>query len=284
MLTAMKSTFLVPLLLIAFLAASCSSPGKTFEEELGLLMPENPDSEERITEERISALPEPVRNYLHFAGFVGEPMSDATEILWADSKIRFSPDSKWMTLRTKQYNFPAENARLAFMQARIAGFIPFEGRDRFHGGEGHMLGTIGRLFNVFDDHSSEVALGGAVIVLAEALLEPTIALREYIDWIPVDGNTARAVFTVGGLQVSGTFFFNDAGEFTRFESDDRPFDQGGGEYKNVPYSITLEEYTERDGLMIPGRVFATWHLDSGDFTYWDGRITGLRRGLTAENY
>jgi len=280
----MKSIIQVSLLFTAILIAGCNSPGKAFEEELRLLMPDTPGSEETISEKRISTLPEPVRNYLHFTGFVGKPLSDATEILWADSKIRFSPDSNWMKLRTKQYNFPAENARLAFMQARVAGFIPFEGRDKFHGGEGHMLGTIGRMFNLFDDHSLEIALGGAVIVLAEALLEPAIALQEYIEWIPVDGNTARAVFTAGGLQVSGTFFFNDTGEFTRFESDDRPFDQGGGEYENVPFSITLGEYTERDGLRIPGRVFATWHLDSGDFTYWDGRITGLRRGLSVNNH
>jgi len=51
-------------------------------------------------------------------------------------------------------------------------------------------------------------------------------------------------------------------------------------YEMVPFSIELKDYVESDGIRIAGHVNATWHLEEGDFTYWDGKITGLRRGVT----
>ncbi len=232
---------------------------------------------EIISEEKIGALPEPVKRYFLYSGFLSQPMSGVTEILWADTKIKLGPDQAWRDLETRQYNFTASGSRLAYMNARMAAVIPFEGRDKYHNGQGHMLGTLGRLIKVFDNHSREVTLGGAVILLAEALLEPSIALQEYITWEPIDERTAGASLHHGDITVSGIFRFNEAGEFIRFESSDRPYEVSSVVYEPKPFSIDLEEYHEADGLKIAGRVYATWHLEDGDFTYWDGRITGLRR-------
>jgi hypothetical protein len=142
-----------------------------------------------------------------------------------------------------------------------------------------MLGTLGRLVRIFDNHSREVTLGGAVVLLAESLLEPSIALQDYITWEPVDDLTSKATLNHGEITVSGLFHFNEIGEFIRFESNDRPYEVSTGEYELKPFSIDLGEYHEVNGLNIPGRVYATWHLEEGDFRYWDGRITGLRRNV-----
>jgi len=270
--TILPSSVLTLLLLI-----SCHSPGKIFDYEVQQLIPSNSFDNEYISDEQLAGLPEPVQRYLHYSGFAGQPVSEVTEVLWADTKIKLGPDQAWRNLETRQYLFTATGSRLAYMNARMAGVIPFEGRDRYDNGQGHMLGTLGRMIRVFDTHSREVALGGAVILLAESLLEPSIALQEYITWEPIDQFTAGAMLHQGELSVSGIFHFNEAGEFTRFESDGRPYEVSSGVYEPIPFSIDLTEYYEMDGLKIPGRVYATWHLEDGDFTYWDGRITGLRR-------
>jgi hypothetical protein len=108
-----------------------------------------------------------------------------------------------------------------------------------------MLGTLGRMIRVFDNHSRELALGGAVILLAESLLEPSIALQEYITWEPIDQLTAGATLHQGDITVSGIFRFTEAGEFIRFESGDRPHELSSGEYESKAFSIDLAEYHER---------------------------------------
>ncbi|REL37731.1 hypothetical protein DYD21_08085 [Rhodohalobacter sp. SW132] len=274
----MKKVIFYTIFAIGFLAA-CTSPAEIFENEVAQFMSAEALENEFISEDKLAELPEPVQHYFYYSGFLNQPLSGITEILWADTKIKLGPDQAWRDLETRQYNFTESGSRLAYMNARMAGVIPFEGRDKYHNGQGHMLGTLGRLIKVFDNHSREVTLGGAVILLAEALLEPSIALQEYITWEPIDEHTAGATLHHGDITVSGIFRFNEAGEFIRFESSDRPYEISSGVYEPKPFSIDLEEYHEADGLKIAGRVYATWHLEDGDFIYWDGKITGLRRNV-----
>lgn len=274
----MKKVISLLLITISGIIA-CTSPVKIFEKEFSQLMHTSQLQNEIISDEKVTVLPEPVSRYFHYSGFLDQPMSGVTEILWSDTRIKLGPEQAWRNLETRQFNFTFTGSRLAYMNARMAGMIPFEGRDKYHSGQGHMLGTLGRTFKVFDNHSREVALGGAVILLAESLLEPSIAFQNYISWEPIDDLTAGASLHHGEITVSGIFRFNEAGEFIRFESNDRPFEVSSGVYEPKPFSIDLEEYHEADGLKIAGRVFATWQLEDGDFTYWDGRITGLRRNV-----
>ncbi len=263
-----------------FTLYSCTSPENIFENEISEFLLNEESISGQITVESITYLPDPVQQYFRYSGFIGQPMSGITEILWADTKIKLGTDQQWRNLETRQYNFTATGSRLAYMNARMAGIIPFEGRDRYDNGRGHMLGTLARTVKVFNNDSREVALGGAVILLAESLLEPSIALQEYITWESIDQHTAGATLHQGELSVSGIFHFNENGEFIRFESGDRPYEMSTGKYKPIPFSIVLDEYHEVEGLKIPGRVYATWHLEDGDFTYWDGRITGLSRNVS----
>jgi hypothetical protein len=255
------------------------SPKKRYEKELHELLSITKADYGVITESDIDHLPEPVKRYIRAGGFISQPKVDVVEIIWSDCQIKLGPDRNCMKLKTHQYNFVSSGSRLAYMRACIAGVIPFEGRDKFSGGQGSMLGVLGKTVKLFDNSTREVGLGGAVVYLAESLLEPSIALQEYITWEPVDKKTAKATFKAGDIEVSGLFFFNDEGEFIRFESHDRPYEVSPGIYEVKPYSIKLGDYHESGGIKVAGQVFATWHLEDGDFTYWDGKIKGLRRNV-----
>jgi hypothetical protein len=214
---------------------ACTSPLEIFENEANQFISTSQLQNEIISEDKIAALPEPVERFFHVSGFAGEPVSDVTEILWADTKIKPGANQNWRKLESRQYNFTATGSRLAYMNARMTGIVPFEGRDRYDNDRGHMLGTLGRTFKVFDNNCREVTLGGAVILLAESLLEPSIALQDYISWKPIDELAAEATFHDGKINVSGTFHFNEAGEFIRFESSDRPYEVSSGVYELKPF-------------------------------------------------
>lgn len=277
---AKMKTVLILLLIIIIIFFAYKSPVKIFEEEVRQLSSAAPSGDAFITEEKIADLPVPVQHYLHYCGFVGQPISEVTEIIWSESKIKLGIGKSWTNLDTRQYNFVSPAARLAYMKTSLAWLIPFEGRDKYHLAQGHMWGILARTINVFNNKSREVTDGGAVIFLAESLIEPSIALQKYISWEPVDKLTAKAVFHDGEVKVSGLFHFNEVGEYIRFESFDRPYEVSSGVYELKPFRIDLDEYQESEGLKIAGHVTATWHLEDGDFTYWDGRISGVNRMQT----
>jgi hypothetical protein len=133
-----------------------------------------------------------------------------------------------------------------------------------------------KLIRIFDEQEREIALGGAIVVLAEALLVADCALHDAIAWEAVDAHTARGHFTDGDLQVSGTFHFDDHGDYVRFESNDRPYKMPDRTYALVPYSIDILSYQDQGGLRIVRDVRATWHLDAGDYEYWRGSIASIR--------
>lgn len=259
-------------LIISIMLISCYSPKKLYENEVKEFQASTHQADQLITADCIASLPEAVQRYFHYCGFVGTPLSYHAEIMWDDSHIKMKPDGKWMRLRTYQQNFVNEPARLAYMRANMLGFIPFEGRDRYQGGKGHMFGTLARLIRVFNVDDEETAKGAAIVLLAEALLVPAYAIQPYIHWEEADHLTAKARFIHNGIDVGGVFHFNEQGEYVRFTTSERPFTAADGSYEQQDYTIEVLSYQQQGGIKIACEVSAIWNLPEGDFEYWRGTI------------
>ena len=228
-----------------------------------------------ISEEDIEHLPEPVQNYLRYCGFIGYQEIINAEVIWSDSHIKLAPDRNWMKLNTQQFNSVPEPMRIAYMKAAILGVIPFEGRDIYRDGRGNMLGKIAGIFTVFNSQDKETSQSALITILAEVPLVPGYALADYITWEEIDKHTANARIQHKELDVGGTFFFNDNGEYIRFETDERYYVNPEGDYKKVKFSILIDGYTEKEGLKFPTKVRAIWHLPEGEYEYWKGTISDI---------
>ena len=272
----MQRTISLIQLIIPMMLISCHSPKKLYENEVKEFQSAVSSSSELISPESIAHLPEPVKRYFQYCGFVGTPLSYHAEIIWENSHIRMKPDGKWMRLRTYQHNFVQEPSRLAYMRANMLGIIPFEGRDRYHDGKGHMFGTLGRMIKIFDARDEETAKGAAIVVLAEALLVPSYALQPYIQWEEVDALTARARFIHNGIDVGGTFHFNEQGEYIRFTTHERPYSSPNGGFEQQDYTIEVLGYQQQGDIKIAREVSAIWHLPGGDFEYWRGIVEAIK--------
>jgi len=229
-----------------------------------------------ITEEDMARLPEPVQRFFRRGGYVGRERMTNAQVVWAHSEIRMAPDRDWMRLETHQFNSVPEPFRIAYMKARIAGIIPFEGRDLYRDGRGHMLGKILNLFKVVDAQDPEIAQSALVTVFAEAFLVPSYALQSYITWEEWGEGWARARIRHKGLEAVGTFFFNEADEMVRFETGDRYYSRPEGGYEKVRFSAFVDGYQDQEGLRIPRGVRAVWHLEGEDYEYWRGSIQEVR--------
>ena len=61
--------------------------------------------------------------------------------------------------------------------------------------------------------------GTLVRYLNEIMWFPSAYLSEYIQWEPIDSNSAKATISVHGLTASAVLYFNEKGELTNFVAE-----------------------------------------------------------------
>jgi hypothetical protein len=228
---------------------------------------------ERTAEKaRIAALPTPVRSYLEMAGFKEGQLPKTAEVIWKESRIKLGPDKPWMALHTLQCNTAIPPARIAYMSTKMLGILPFEGRDLYAGGRGHMLGKIAGLVTVFDDASEAIAKSGVVTVLAEAFLMPGLLTIPELTLEATGSLKVKARLADHGFAAEGVYQFNAKGEVTSFVSDDRFYANPEGSSERRRWTAYTSHYIEKDGYRFPSEVRAVWSLPDGEFEYWNGTI------------
>lgn len=252
---------------------------KTFRDDLNHHFQGSQTTHPVLTQEEINHLPAPVQRHLQACGFVGREKIVNAQVEWADSHIKMKPGGKWMRLKTLQYNSVNPPFRIAYMKAMMMGVIPFEGRDLYAGGQGHMYGKIANLIGVFDEKTPEIAQGALVTILAESLLVPGYALSEYMTWEGGDEHSARATLRHEGLQVSGTFTFDQQGLMERFETDERYYMGGGKKALLRPFKAIVAGYHRQDDHQVPSELTAVWSLETGPYEYWKGTISRVRYNI-----
>lgn len=229
-----------------------------------------------IIEKDLAPLPEPVQSFFRRCGYLGHPRMNQAEIEWQEVQFKRSPQAKWMNLVCNQFNSVLAPTRIVYMKSNLLGLFPFEGRDKYQDGQGHMLIKLLKYIPIADAKGKEMDASCLVTVLAECFLVPTYALQDYIKWTAVDENTAKAELTYHNTTVSGLFFFNPKGEFTRFVTEDRYYSESGGSYKKMKWSAVAGNYIERNGLRFPTFFKGIWHTENGDYEYFKGTLKGVR--------
>jgi len=276
----MKKYSGIVLLITLIMCTGCASMKNLYlsevQKELTKYSSSAPDI---ITESDIASLPELVREYFRHCGYVGKEKMINAEIEWKNVYMRMSPGKKWLKVNYIQFNSVPEPTRFAYIKSRIFGLFPFEGRDKYQDGHGNMLIKLMKIIKVADAKGKEMDESALVTILAEALLIPAYALQDYITWTAIDSDTAKAVMKYSGSEVSGRFYFNDKGEFIRFETDDRYYSEKGKEYRKVKWSGVAANYIEKNGVKFPSDFRAIWHTEEGDFEYFKGTIADIKYNI-----
>ncbi len=231
-------------------------------------------SKQTFTEADIISLPTPVQRYFRYCGYIGKQKMSNAKIIFEDVDF-IGNNGKQLKLRSEQYNFVSEPSRIAYLSSIVMGIIPFEGRDKYQNGKGSMIGKLMKIITLFDVAGSEMDQSALVTFLAETLIVPNAALQNYIRWEEIDNYKAKAIMNYGGIEVDGIFTFNDKGEFIKFETNDRFMDKGNGVIEKEKWTAEVENYVERDGIMIPGGMRGIWNLREGDLVYFDGNIADI---------
>jgi hypothetical protein len=103
-------------------------------------------------------------------------------------------------------------------------------------------------------------------LLGELTWLPT-AFRDprHVTWTAIDDASARATLRVGGREVSATFHFGPDGLPARFTAERYRDVDGKGVL--TPFTGETGDYRAVDGLLLPFRLTAIWHLEGRAFPY-----------------
>jgi hypothetical protein len=93
----------------------------------------------------------------------------------------------------------------------------------------------------------------------------------------IDEFSVKGTIEDRGISATGVFYFNEQGEYIRFETSDRNFMDKKKTYRKVDYTILVWDYRMgTNGIRHAGKVNATWNLPEGDYEYWKGSIEEVR--------
>jgi hypothetical protein len=124
---------------------------------------------ETITEERITALPDPLKKHLRVCGFINMPVPVNAVVYWRESWLKMSPDRAWVKLHTMQFNSVKPIGRVVYMKTLS---MPVAARDLYRDGYGEMNVKLLNLSKVAFDNSKEVAQSALISTFCEFMLIP----------------------------------------------------------------------------------------------------------------
>lgn len=224
---------------------------------------------EILTEEKLSTLPVALQNHFRNCGFIGRPIAMNADIVWKESYIKLAPGQKWKSLQTLQFNAVNPIMRTAFMKVNN---MFFTGKDLYKNGQGSMIGKILNLFTVINAKGKEISQSALITSFCEMMLLSGYAFQDYIKWKAIDKQTIEATLSDHQFEVSGTFYFDETGKFKYFETNDRYFDAGKGNFVKKKFASRVTSYQEIDGLTIPEQAQVLWYLDGKEYCYFKGTI------------
>jgi hypothetical protein len=224
----------------------------------------------KVTEKDLEGLPEPVQRYLRYTQIIGK---EKVRIVRLKQRgfFRTKPEQKWMPLQAEEYYTVDPPAFLWYGRIRMFPLVTLAGIDKFYKGKGSLIIKLFSAFTVVNASGEESDQAELVRYLNEMIWFPSAFLSDYIQWEPIDSDSAKATISVAGLIASAELFFNQIGQVRNFVAERYMGINGGALLKK--WSTPFKEYIEINGIMVPVKGEGIWTLSSGDFSYI--KITGI---------
>lgn len=226
-----------------------------------------------ITEEDIKDLPEPVQRYLRYTGVIGKGRV-STVRLKQKGAMRPNPNGNWIPLEAEEYYTVDTPGFVWRGRLMMAPLITASAHDMYLNGKGNMHVKALSTITVVDAKGKDADEASLMRYFNEMTWFPTAYVNDKVKWEPIDTNSARATMTDHGITVSAVFYFDNEGRLTNFVAE-RGRDTGGGKLVRTKWSTPITNYKTFNGLRLPSKAEAVWHLDSGEYPYIRVEVTDI---------
>ena len=269
---------LIILLVVVVSLSSCSVNKMITRETEEMLNAAKTSEPAIITETAIQELPAPVQQWMRSTGILGN-LAINTARVSQKALMKMKPEQQdWKTAQAEQYTTTNPPAFIWTVNMKMAPLIKIKGRDKFVAGKGEMLIKINSLINVVNEKGPRMDEGTLQRFLGELVWFPSLALSPCISWEAIDDTSAKATMTYKETTGSGTFHFNENGDFVKFVA--LRFMGNKPDAKRYPWVLTVKDYSVFEGIKVPSKMQATWELDEGDWTWLDLEIISIKYNNT----
>jgi hypothetical protein len=276
----MISATILFLIMTVYLLVSCGTKRAVQKETEAIRSTVSCDSSLHDAGRRVDQLPIPVQKWLQSSGVFDRGTIVAAHIM-QDARMRMKPeDTVWRTARAEQFSTLETPAFIWTVKMKMNPLIYIFGRDKFEHGKGEMRMKINSLFTVVNELGEKIDEGSLQRFLGEMVWMPLLALSPYIEWEIIDEYSAKASMSYMGTRGSGTFYFNQHGDFIRFEA--LRYKGNEADAQRYLWVLTVDEYTSFEGVRVPSRMKATWKLPEGDWTWLELSIADIRYEVCEE--
>ena len=221
-------------------------------------------------------LPAPVQRFFRMALTEGRPFVAAVRVRHRGTFNVGEAVDQWRAFTSDQMIIAQRpgfdwNGRIAMMPGLAARV-----HDAYIAGEGLLHASLFGLFSLANVRgTTAMAEGELMRFFAEATWYPTVLLpSQGVQWRAVDGRTALATLTDGGLSVTLRFAFNESDLIETVQAEARGR-MVNGEIVPTPWEGRFWNYIAHDGMRIPVDGEVAWLLPTGAKPYWRGRIGEL---------
>lgn len=257
---------------VVLFAAAAMLFGQAVKREVKLLQSQALKDDKIVTEEMLSALPQNVQRWLRHTAVAGSKNPNIIRIMQKGS-MRSKPGGKWMPFSAVQYFSIDPPAFVWDARIKVTPFIDIAARDRYHNGSGHMLIKPMYIFTAANSSGKEMDQGTMLRYLAEMAWFPQAAVSPYLRWEALNDRQSKVTMSYGGIQASGTYSFDEAGNVTAFEA--RRYGDFGGIYRKETWSINVTGYQTFNNRLIGNTSEVTWKLKEGDFKWLILEVTAI---------
>ena len=235
-----------------------------------------------VTEKQLDNLPSPVARWLNASGMTGR---EKINTVWLRQKalMKMKPEQKqWYKAVAGQYFSVNHPAFVWKVKMNIPPFIPITGRDRFVDGKGEMRIRAFSVLNIVNEKGEKMDESSMQRFLAEIVWFPSAALSPYLQWEGIDPLSAKATMTYKGTTATGTFYFNEQGDFVRFST--MRYKENKPDARRYEWIITVNEYSVMNGIKIPVKLEVSWGLDNGLWTWLKLEVREVRYNVLGDGY
>ena len=232
-----------------------------------------------INEQDIINLPQPVQKWLRLSGVIGK---EEIKLAYVKQKalMKLKPEQKeWYSAKAIQYITTEKPAFIWTVDMNMMPLIKIKGRDKSVEGKGEMLIKLNSLINVVNEKGEKLDEGALQRYLAEIVWSPSSVISPLIKWEEIDSLSAKAMINYKGTVASGTFYFNEKGDFIKFTT--MRYKDNTPEAKRYPWVITVQEYKTFEGIRVASKMKVTWDLEKGNWTWLDLEIQDIKYNKNA---
>jgi hypothetical protein len=189
--------------------------------------------------------------------------------------IKMKPDQQtWYSAKALQYTNIVNPSFIWTVDMEMNKVMKIMGRDKFIDGKGEMLIKMNALINLVKAKGEKINESTLQRYIGEMVWFPSLATSPHISWEQIDEYSARATMNYKGTVGSGTFFFNEDGDFVKFSA--KRFKDNEPEAQRYEWVLTVDEYKIFESIKVPSKMKATWKLEEGDWTWLELEITDLK--------